>query len=325
VEQKVSHMPLIPTSAIRPTFLFIGADRCGSKWLHNVLRQHPNVLVPEIADPYFFDRVYNRGWEWYSDLFGIPDAGVKAIGELSHDYIFSAEAAERISRDLPEVKIVTTIRQPFSKSYSAFRLSQLAGHVGESYDEELLTIPWLLDQVLYYRHLKTYFDLFPHNQIKVMIYDDLAKDPRKFAKDIFDFIGVDLVNSIPYEQVFNAMVDPRFKYSGVLARRLSDFFRTIGAEQLLGKLKSDLRVRGVFYRGLDNSPRAVIGRKVFTQLVSKINEDIDNLSSLIGKDLSFWKHHEHYVSILEDQSHSGDPLSFFKHSLHISDGPKDQK
>lgn len=290
-------MSLISTSFTRPTFLFIGADRCGSKWLHNVLRQHSSVLVPEIADPYFFDRVYSRGWKWYSDLFGKPDAAIKAIGELSHDYIFSTEAAKRISHDLPDVKIIATIRQPFSKSYSAFRLSQLAGHVDENFDEALLNVPWLLDQVLYYRHLKPYFDLFPRHQIKVMIYDDLAKNPRMFAKEIFDFIGVDLIEHIPYERVFNAMVEPRFKYSGVLARRFSDFFRTIGAEQLLGKLKSDLRIRKVFYRSMDNSPRAIIGREVFPHLVSKVNEDIENLASLIGKDLSFWMQHERYVSV----------------------------
>ena len=93
------------------------------------------------------------------------------------------------------------------------------------------------------------------------------------------------------------MVEPRFKYSGVLARRFSDFFRTIGAEQLLGKLKSDLRIRKVFYRSMDNSPRAIIGREVFPHLVSKVNEDIENLASLIGKDLSFWMQHERYVSV----------------------------
>ena len=63
--------------AVRPTFLFIGADRCGSKSLHNIFRQHPECYVPPIADPYFFDKNYDRGMDWYLDLF----SACAAIGQ----------------------------------------------------------------------------------------------------------------------------------------------------------------------------------------------------------------------------------------------------
>ena len=53
----------------QPNFLFIGPDKVGSKWLHQVLLEHPDCFVPIIADPFYFDRYYDRGMGWYTDLF----------------------------------------------------------------------------------------------------------------------------------------------------------------------------------------------------------------------------------------------------------------
>ena len=68
---------------VRPTFLFIGADRCGSKSLHNMFRQHPDCYVPPIADPYFFDKNYDRGLDWYFKLFADSPASALGSGNCS--------------------------------------------------------------------------------------------------------------------------------------------------------------------------------------------------------------------------------------------------
>ena len=64
-----------------------------------MFRQHPDCYVPPIADPYFFDKNYGRGLDWYFKLFADAPPTALAIGEFSHDYIHSPEAAERIARD----------------------------------------------------------------------------------------------------------------------------------------------------------------------------------------------------------------------------------
>src|SRR5262245_50096316 len=103
------------STRVRPNFLFIGADRCGSKSLHNIFRQHPECYVPPIADPLFFDKNYERGMDWYLDLFADAPAAARAIGEFSHDYIHSLEAAQRIAADLPNVKLLATLRHPIER------------------------------------------------------------------------------------------------------------------------------------------------------------------------------------------------------------------
>ena len=84
-----------------PTFLFVGADKCGSTWLFKVLQQHPQCFVPAAKDIYFFDRYYGRGLQWYASFFSSAPRSARAIGELSHDYLYSEQAAERIASTLP--------------------------------------------------------------------------------------------------------------------------------------------------------------------------------------------------------------------------------
>ena len=42
----------------------------------------------------------------------------------------------------------------------------------------------------YYNQLKRYYDIFPKDNIKVIIYEDFKKNPLKVYKEISDFIGV---------------------------------------------------------------------------------------------------------------------------------------
>ena len=84
---------------MKPNFLFIGPDKTGSSWLYQILRGHPECHVPELKDIYFFDRFYARGLDWYLSLFDSAAPGARAVGELSHDYLFSPAAAERIAKE----------------------------------------------------------------------------------------------------------------------------------------------------------------------------------------------------------------------------------
>ncbi len=44
-----------------PNFLVLGTYRAGTTWLHEVLRQHPQVFLPPEKELMFFNRHYDRG------------------------------------------------------------------------------------------------------------------------------------------------------------------------------------------------------------------------------------------------------------------------
>ena len=43
-----------------PNFLFIGTAKAGSSWIFEILREHPQVFVPDAKDLHFFDKYYDR-------------------------------------------------------------------------------------------------------------------------------------------------------------------------------------------------------------------------------------------------------------------------
>lgn len=286
-------------SARRPNFLFIGGDRCGSKWLHNVLLLHPNVVVPTLADPYFFDRYYDRGWEWYLPLFESSKTDVRAVGELSHDYLFSRVAAERIRNDIPEVKILATLRQPFNKAYSAYNMWKSTGYLDGTFESALSGYPELFEQALYSRWLDPYFSLFPRNQIKIMVYDDLTRSPRRFAQQVLDFLDTPFVHHLDYETVYNDFSVPRVHLSGVLAKRLALLFRGLQAESALGQLKRNSAIRSIFFKKPSKRPNGKLPRASFEKLRARVDDDIVEVQRATGLDLRHWLRHEDYVEIVE--------------------------
>ncbi len=108
-------------------FFIIGAQRCGSTWLHSVLNEHPCIAMakPVKPEPKFFlnpdnsnietDRYFQKH---FSDTIDIP---IK--GEKSTSYIEYPEIAHRIRSLFPSAKAVVILRNPIHRAISNYRFS----------------------------------------------------------------------------------------------------------------------------------------------------------------------------------------------------------
>ncbi len=274
---------------IRPTFLFIGADRCGSKSLHNIFRQHPECYVPPIADPYFFDKNYYRGMDWYLELFAAAPSTARAIGEFSHDYIHSADAARRIAADLPGIKLLASLRHPVERTFSSYASAVSAGVIRLPFADALEEVPMLVDNSLYADRLRVYFDLFPRQQIKVLFFDDLEADPREFASQAFEFLNLPVVEEIDYGQKMSALSKSRWPLAGALTKLGANTLRRFGWVELLGHLKSSPRFRALFYKPYTLSEKPRIEANTCARLNEIFSQQIDALEDMLGRDLSAWR------------------------------------
>ncbi len=272
-----------------PTFLFIGADRCGSKWLHNIFLHHPDVFVPEIADPYFFDRQYHRGLEWYANLFKDAPGGAKAIGELSHDYLHSVETARRIHEHLPDVKIIATLRHPAERSFSSYQAACDAGVIRGSFEDALNEHHHLVHNSRYHQNLTPFFELFDRSNIKIMLYDQLMSDPRGYAREIFDFIGVPFVDGLDYDVIFNPLSSSRASVGGAIAKHVARGLRKVGLVEVLGWAKRRSGVRAIFYKDYSAEQRPTVSPATRRRLVEKFGDEINSLEMLIRRDLAAWR------------------------------------
>src|SRR4030095_12896925 len=106
-----------------PTFLGIGSMRCGSTWLYQVLKCHPEIQMSEIkeVDFFFLHRMLCHDLNWYEGLFK-PDTEGKlrpVRGEISPRYLrLKAWQVREIARLLPHLKIVLTLRHPIERIWS---------------------------------------------------------------------------------------------------------------------------------------------------------------------------------------------------------------
>ena len=181
-------------------FIVIGASRSGTTWIHDNLEGHPDIFIPKEPDEtHFFSKYYDKGMEYYRSLFRASDT-FKAVGEVTPDYIYSAEAARRIKENLPEVRIIACLRNPVDRLYSMYWIlrDKFRENKTLSFEDKLEKDPFLIDQGNYAKYLQVYFDLFGREKVLVLYYDDLASHPDAFLKDIYEFLQVDVDYLSPY-------------------------------------------------------------------------------------------------------------------------------
>lgn len=271
-----------------PTFLFIGADKSGSTWLFRILRGHPQCFVPAAKDIYFFDRFYERGLGWYTSFFEpAPDSAV-AVGELSHDYLYSDAAAARIARDLPDVKLVVVLRHPVERTFSEYLYLVRSGLALGGLREVLATSPEPIDHSRYARHLPSYLERFPREQLGIFLYDELQRDARAFAKALFDFLDLPYVEGLRYEDRVLAAARPRNRMLARSARAAATLTRRAGFPTVVGRAKAG-RLAGLLYATYEEEERPRLGDADRSWLHEQLDPDLGTLEAMLGTSLSQWR------------------------------------
>ncbi|MEN3536900.1 sulfotransferase domain-containing protein [Microbispora sp. ZYX-F-249] len=114
---------------VLPSFLIVGAQRCGTTSLYRALSRHPLVMKPVLRKGvHYFDMAYERGLAWYRAHFPLT-SGARMLGfrhgqapqafESSPYYLFHPLAGARIAADLPGVKLIALVRDPVERACSA--------------------------------------------------------------------------------------------------------------------------------------------------------------------------------------------------------------
>ena len=225
--------------------------------------------------------------DWYLSFFKEITSGVKAVGELSHDYLFSIVAAERIKKDLPDVKLLTILRNPVERSFSHYLYIRRSGLTKQSFEEALKSYPELINNSIYHPHLSEYYLRFSRSSIKVMYFDDLKADPRSFAEEIFDFLGLDHAYDIVYDKKVRTASSARFYTLAHLAKKSANFVRNLGLPNVVGAIKHS-PLTGWLYKPYSSEDRPQIDPATRSKLDEIFRPHILSLQSMLSEDLSYW-------------------------------------
>jgi Sulfotransferase domain len=130
-----------------PSFILVGAQRAGTTSLFRALMSHPSVYCANFHKGVnYFDLNYLRGPAWYQGHFPTTTYlrsrtraahGRPVTFEASGYYLFHPCAAERIGRDLPDVRLLAMLRDPVERAYSAYKHERARGYETESFERAL--------------------------------------------------------------------------------------------------------------------------------------------------------------------------------------------
>lgn len=104
-----------------PDFVIIGAQKCGTTFLYDLLMQHPRVEPAERKEVHFFDLHYGKGVDWYRSRFPPREQGT-LTGEATPYYLFHPHAARRMAKVVPGVRLITLLRNPIDRAYSHYHM-----------------------------------------------------------------------------------------------------------------------------------------------------------------------------------------------------------
>lgn len=201
----------------------VGMPKAGTTSLHQYLGQHPEIFMSSDKEPHFFSTdllqegaelhgypKYTRypSLEKYHQLFAERGAA-KIVGESSVFYLFSQKAAQEIHRYNPETKIIIMLREPVAFLYSLHSQGLFSGNETETNFERALALQELrkkgeslpptvhFPSRLYYdQHIEIasqisrYLELFPQEQIKIILFDDFKECTEKVYKEVLEFLDV---------------------------------------------------------------------------------------------------------------------------------------
>lgn len=263
-----------------PNFLIIGAPRAGTTWVAKNLMGHPEIYIPKKKELHYFDQHYDKGSAYYGAFFtGVTSE--KAVGEVTPAYLATPEAPERISKDLPSVKLIVTLRNPVDRLYSRYLRGR--GNYKEnenlSFEEKIRAKPALVEEGFYCDHLLRYYKCFPKQQILVLLYDELERDPAAYLRSIYEYLDVNIAfkSDIIDQQINKATQQKRYAKSRSLWY-LAKVLEKMKAGGMAERLRSTLEPA---LPAMRKETREWLVREVYQEKNKLLQE-------LIGRDLSAW-------------------------------------
>lgn len=282
--------------------MIVGAQKAGTTSLKEYLGQHPGVATHKQREMMYFvaDPEYAQGYEAAATRYFGPGPGPEARRVAkSVGVMFLPEALERLARHSPTVRAVAVLRHPVERAYSAYWYCRKFGWEDRPSFEEGLAAEAertragteharhtaYVARGLYATQVQRLYERLGRERVRIVLFDDLARDPAGVCRTLFDFIEVD--------SGFVPQVDRRTNPGGAarsewLARILSGAglgrtARRMLPQRIAGGLKQRLRS----LNEAEFSPPA-IDPATRTRLLDTFAASNERLAELITRDLVAW-------------------------------------
>lgn len=224
--------------------LVVGAQRCGTTYLHDLLAAHPQIAMARPARPepkvFLSEELTGRGRDWYRETYFAHATDEVLLGEKSTSYLEYAEAADRAADVLGDPLVLVQLRDPVQRAMSHWAFSTDGGLETRTLEEALTAnlagpLPWdpartsvspfaYLERGRYTDYLGPWLDRFG-SDMTVLFLEEMVSSPDRVA-DLYGGLGVDAGFRPPAPgQAVNESRQPTQELPESLLVRLRDHFR----------------------------------------------------------------------------------------------------
>ncbi len=281
-----------------PNFFIVGVAKAGTTSLYTHLKKTPGVFMSSEKEPHYFynkvaQSIENRGIGKQSEYLKLFQGATKekAIGEASPGYLVNPESAKLIHDAVPNARIIILLRNPVERAFSHYLTRKTKGTVKQTFHEIITSgindrkkgivseFNFVLDPGLYTTNVERFLDIFGIDKVKILIFEEFIKEPKKTVKEILEFLGVDAKPPENIEKPYNVFRAPRGKLSQIIltSDRLVNLSRHILPQSLRWELKEKFLVKK------ESKPKIA---KEDTQLLEQFyKNDIRELKNLLKRDL----------------------------------------
>ncbi|MGD1713242.1 sulfotransferase domain-containing protein [Dapis sp. BLCC M172] len=211
-----------------PSFIIIGAQKCGTTSLYNYMIEHPQILPASMKELHFFNwrskQEDTKTVDWYLSQFPtIPHGKNLITGEATPDYLIDPHTPQRMFNLLPDVKLIVLLRNPIDRAVSHYHHNRGISKKREPLpfrkaiekEPERLNIEKeklisdenyrslfhrnysYLERGIYIEQLENWMSIFPREQFLIIKSEDFYANPNITLKEVFEFLG------LPNHQVKN--------------------------------------------------------------------------------------------------------------------------
>ncbi len=212
-----------------PDFLIIGAQRCGTTLLYDLLCQHPHVIPASQKEVHFFDIRFQKGVDWYESFFKeVEDKKNQTksclTGEATPYYLFNPLVPERSFKLIPKTKLIVLLRNPIDRAFSHYQLEIRLGNEELTFEDAINNEEKrlgneeqkflknenytsfnhqhfsYLNRGIYVDQLQKWEKFFPKKQFFIIQSEQFFSEPNKILKQLFEFLELPHFDKITFDR-----------------------------------------------------------------------------------------------------------------------------
>jgi len=283
--------------------MIIGVEKAGTTSLLRYLGEHPSVATHEAMEfPYFVrNDLYAKGYEaLYAEYF-TKNSNEYLLLAKNVGCIYWPSGPERLKLHNPDMKLIVVLRHPVDRAYSAYWYAVQKGREDlETFKEAIDLEPArlssgddyhiryhaYLQRGLYAKQLGALLEIFPKEQVQVVILEEFKKNPKVVLNDIFNFMGLSsaIVNT---GQRHNETSGESNKLLSMFMHKnkiLRDVVKRILPGSVARKIKlllSESRTR----KKSSLPPMSICTRE---RLQEYYDSDVNQLETILGRKMDIW-------------------------------------